>query len=277
MRKDGFLLREFHGTRYYSCRALETLPRVCHGFSTRTGGIAAIHHSSLNLGYTSWDSIERVDENRRRLLSALNLEDSHLATLSQVHSNRVYIIEDNPGEGNQPQGDALATGVEDIALAVQTADCLPVLIADPVKRAVAAVHSGWRGTLARVLPQTMFEMEKAFGSRPSDLIVAVGPGIRACCFEVGPEVADLFERDYMGCSLVGPVQGRTGKYLLDLSKALDVQMDLAGVPAENRYDLGVCTRCRTDMFFSYRAEGPAAGRMMAVIGLKGRYPIALNI
>jgi YfiH family protein len=270
MRKDGFLLREFHGIRYYSCRALEALQCVCHGFSTRTGGSAGVHHSSLNLGYTSWDSIKRVDENRRRFLSALNLGDSHLATLSQVHSNRVYIIEDNSVEGNRPQGDALATGMEDIALAVQTADCLPILIADPVKRAVAAVHSGWRGTLERVLLQTILEMERAFDSRPSDLIVAVGPGIRACCFEVGPEVADLFDKDYALCKLVHPAEGRPGKYFLDLSKALEVQMDLAGIQARNRYDLGACTRCGAAEFFSYRAEGSAAGRMMAVIGIKSR-------
>ena len=268
MRKDGFIHREFHGIRYYSCRALEALPRVCHGFSTRTGGIAADHHSSLNLGYTSWDSIERVDENRRLFLSALNLGDSHLATLSQVHSNRVHIIEDNPGEGNRLQGDALATRMENTALAVQTADCLPILLADPVRRAVAAVHSGWRGTLERVLLQTILEMERAFDSSPSDLIVAVGSGIRACCFEVGPEVADLFEKDYTGCKLVHPAEGRPGKFFLDLSKALEVQMDLAGIRVENRYDLGACTRCGADKFFSYRAEGPAAGRMMAVIGIK---------
>jgi YfiH family protein len=269
---DGFILHDFHGIRYYSCRALETLPRVCHGFSTRWGGFAAAGESPLNLGYASWDSVERVEGNRQRFLSALNLGDSRLATLSQVHSNRVYIIDDNHGDGNRPQADALATRGEGIALAVQTADCLPVLIADPVKRAVAAVHSGWRGTLARVLLQTIFEMEKAFDSRPSDLIVAVGPGIRACCFEVGPEVADLFEKDYAPSKLLRPAEGWPGKHFLDLSKALEAQMDLAGVQVENRYDLGACTRCGADRFFSYRAEGSAAGRMMAVIGIrKGIY------
>ena len=266
MRKDGFVLREFRGVRYYSCTAFDQIPHLHHGFSTRARGVSVSGESSLNLGYTSWDSIARVNENRRRFLSALNLENSSLATLRQVHSNRVLIIKDNRGEWNQSEGDALATGTGDIVLGVQIADCVPILIADPAGRAVAAVHSGWRGTLARVLLQTIIEMQKAFGSKPSNLLVAAGPGIRACCFEVGPEVANLFESAYSKAHHATPAEGRPGKYLLDLYKALEIQLDLAGVRVENRHDLGACTRCRTNEFFSYRAEGPASGRLMAAIG-----------
>jgi len=267
MRKDGFILREFCGIRYYSCKAFEHIPHLFHGFSTRACSVPGSGEFSLNLGYTPWDSIERVNKNRRHFLAALNLADSALATLRQVHSNRVHIIEDNGGEWNQSEGDALATGIEDVALAVQIADCVPILIADPVKHAVAAVHSGWRGTLSRVLSQTILEMKNAFDSSPSDLLVAVGPGIRACCFEVGPEVAELFENNYPAAHLSRPADGRPGKHFLDLHKALDIQLDLAGVQVESRFDLGACTRCHADEFFSYRAEGPASGRMMAVIGI----------
>jgi hypothetical protein len=267
MRKDGFLLREFQGVRYYSCKAFEDVPFLRHGFSTRSRG-SADTESSFDLGYSSRDSIDRVNENRRQFLSALKFEGSHLSTLRQVHSNRVYIIENNRGEGNQPEGDALATRGEKVALAVQVADCLPILIADPVRHAVAAVHSGWRGTRLRVLLQTILQMEKSFGSIPSDLLVAVGPGIRACCFEVGAEVAELFEREYPDSHLAEPVAGRPGKHRLDLARALEVQLDLAGIRPENRHDLGACTRCTLDRFFSYRAEGSHAGRMMAVIGMK---------
>jgi polyphenol oxidase len=268
MKTKGFVVRERQGIRYFSCEAFDPVARLCHGFSTRDGGLPASAGSSFNLGYTSWDSIERVNENRRRFLSALNLEDSHLSTLRQVHSNRVYIIEDYSDEGNQLQGDALATGRENIALAVQVADCLPILIADPVKRAVAAVHSGWRGALSHILRHTILEMERTFGSRPPDLLVAIGPGIRACCFEVGAEIADRFEKEYSGIRLVAPSKTDTGKYYVDLARALEVQLELAGVRAENRYDIGACTRCKPEIFFSYRAEGPASGRMMAVIGFQ---------
>jgi polyphenol oxidase len=268
MRKDGFILRESQGILYYSCRAFESLPHVRHGFSTRRGGASG--ECSFDLGSLFLNSPERINENRRRFLSVLHLEDARLITLRQVHSNHVCIIEDISGPGEPIKGDALAAGIADAALAVQIADCLPVLIADPVNHAIAAVHSGWKGTLSRILLQTIFEMQRAFGSNPAQLLIAVGPGIRACCFEVGTEVAILFKEAYPGVRLAMPLPACPGKYLLDLCKALDVQLDLAGIPQENRHDLNACTRCKTGEFFSYRAEGQAAGRMMAVIGISSR-------
>jgi YfiH family protein len=270
MIENDFILRQSNGVFYYSCCAFESLPRIFHGFSTRRGGAPDGAECSLNLGASSWDSAARVQVNRRRFLSALNFETAYLATLHQIHSNRVHIIEDIPSQRNQSDGDALTTRIENVALAIQIADCLPILIADPVNHAVAAVHSGWRGTLSRVLLSTIREMQRAFNSNPARLLVAVGPGIRSCCFEVGPEVAGPFEREYPGISLAKELKDRRGKYLLDLCGALHVQLDLAGVPTPNRYDLDVCTCCNTHEFFSHRAEGPAAGRMMAVIGNRGR-------
>jgi YfiH family protein len=267
MRRAGFVLRESQGIPYYSCRAFESLPHLRHGFSTRHGGLSSRGECSLNLSNSSWDSPERVHENRRRFLSALHFEKACLATLRQVHSNRVYIIEDASGQWNQSRGDALATRIENVALAVQIADCLPILIVDPGRNAVAAVHSGWRGTLSQVLFQTIRKMQQAFGSNPAELRAAIGPGIRSCCFEVGPEVAALFDEEYPGRLLAKPAKNRRGKYFLDLGEALDIQLDLAGVLPENRYDMSICTCCNTNEFFSYRAEGPASGRMMAVIGI----------
>jgi YfiH family protein len=263
----GFILREFRRIPYYSCFAFEALPHLHHGFSTRRGGAPDLKENSLNLSETLWDSPARVNENRNRLLSALHLADAPLITLRQVHSNRVHIIEDISAQWNLAEGDAIATRVESIALAVKTADCLPVLIADPANNAIAAAHSGWRGTLSRILLCTIREMQWAFGSDPSQLLAAIGPGIRACCFEVGRDVADLFKNEYPGCCSANVTAGHGKKYLLDLGKVLDMQMNLAGIRPENRYDLGACTCCNTHEFFSHRAEGPAAGRMMSVIGL----------
>ena len=236
---------------------------------SRAGSGSAV--SSLNLGYRPWDLVERVNENRRQFLSAVGLGDATLATLHQVHSNRVLIIEDSRGEWNQPEGDALITAAEGVALAVQVADCLPVLIADPVKRAIAAVHSGWRGTLSGVLTQTIREMEKVFGSRAQDLTVAIGPGIRQCCFEVGSDVADLFEKKYPASGLATPARS-PDKFFLDLPRTLDIQLDMAGVQERNRHDMVACTRCRAGEFFSHRAEGSTSGRMMALIGILERHP-----
>jgi len=272
MSETSFILRKLHGVPYYVCRALERLPHIRHGFSTRHGGVSSDNGSdsaghTLNLSDTSWDSPDHIQENRRRFLSALNLEKSHLTTLRQVHSNRVHIIKEISGRWNRPEGDALCTQAENVALAVQTADCVPVLIADPLQHAVAAVHSGWRGTLAGVLLKTIEQMQLTFGSDPASLLLAIGPGIRACCFQVGPEVAGPFEKQYPGCSLTKPAQRHPEKRFLDLIKALEMQMNLVGVRPENCYDSGICTCCNTDNFFSYRAEGSASGRMMALIAL----------
>jgi YfiH family protein len=266
VRRNTFTRREEQGIPFYSCCAFEELPGLYHGFSTRHGpaSISAQYH--FDLSHSTCDSPLRVIKNRRRFLSALNLGNVPLATLRQVHSNRVYIIKDISDQWNQPEGDALTTWVEGVALAVQTADCFPILIADPARKAVAAVHSGWRGTLSRILTVTVHEMQNAFHSDPKELLFAIGPGIRACCLEVGNEVMELFEREFPDAGLTKPKNPLTGKYLLDLSKALDIQLDQVGTRPENRYDLGACTRCNTHEFFSYRAEGDHAGRMMAVIG-----------
>jgi hypothetical protein len=266
MTGTGFILRELQGIPYYSCLAFEALPHLGHGFSTRRGGVRDVSECSLNLSESPWDSPARVNENRSRLLSALHLAGAPLITLRQVHSNRVHIIEEISAQWNGVEGDALATRVENIALAVKTADCMPVLIADPVTKAVAAVHSGWRGTLSGILLCTIREMRRAFGSDPAHLLAAIGPGIRACCYEVGSDVAGLFRTDYPGTCWESPGEGHRGKYFLDLPKVLDAQMNLAGMQPENRFDLSLCTCCHTSEFFSHRAEGAAAGRMMSVIG-----------
>jgi YfiH family protein len=270
MSNDDFILREIQGIPYYSCRIFESLPRLRHGFSTRHdrhGGTSGFKEDSLNLSDAAWDSPERVRENQRRFLSAVQLEAASLFTLNQVHSNQVHIVNDVCGLWNPVEGDALITQAENAALAIKVGDCLPVLIADPAHAAVAAVHSGWRGTLSGILPHTIREMRKAFNSHPSELHIAIGPGIRSCCFEVGPEVACRFDEGFPGAHLAKPIDILPGKFHLDLSRALEIQLDHAGVPQENCHDLGACTCCNTKDFFSYRAEGAASGRMMAVIGI----------
>jgi len=137
---------------------------------------------------------------------------------------------------------------------------------DPICRAVAAVHSGWRGTLSGILPQTITEMQRAFASKPADLLVAVGPGIRNCCFEVETDVTEPFLKEYDCADMIRPIQDRPGKYLLDLCGILDMQMDAVGILPDKRFDSCACTVCNPDLFFSYRAQGKASGRMMAVIG-----------
>jgi YfiH family protein len=233
-----------------------------HGFSTRRGGTTP--EGSLNLGYLDWDTRKRVNENRRRFLSALGLGHASMATLAQVHSDQVHIITGDKNQWNRPpEGDALLTRESGIALAVRVADCLPILLTDPDKRAIGAFHAGWRGILAHILVKTVNRMRDAFGSDPARMVVAVGPGIRSCCMEVGPEVACLFDREFPNRTLS---RSRKGEAMLDLQQALEADRAEAGIDRENFFDLGLCTRCNPEEFYSYRGEGEASGRMMAAIG-----------
>lgn len=252
------------GIRFYCSRALEELPFLRHGFSTRHGGVSP--RDSLNLGSVPWDAAECVEENRRRFLTALGLKAESLATLSQIHSDRAHILEEKPVQWNRhTQGDALITGRRGAALGIQVADCFPLLMADTLTETVAAIHAGWRGTLSRIASKTVERMAASCGSRAANLLVAIGPGIRSCCFEVGPEVSDAFEKEFPGAKLAHAASGAQGKYHVDLCQALGIQLADAGVPSDQVYDLGACTRCQQDQFFSFRGEGPESGRMLAVI------------
>jgi YfiH family protein len=196
-------------------------------------------------------------------------------------------------QGRLPPGDALLTDQPGILLSVQTADCLPILLVDPSHRAVAAVHAGWRGLLQRIAEKTVGEMQRAFHLRPEELRAAIGPSIRACCYEVGQEVVEMFRGRFTGsegyfgkpsdegAKRIAPkpqhplATGRTppfhGSYgaapaHLDLVAIARDQLQNAGLRSESIYVADFCTACRTDLFFSHRKEG-ATGRMMAVIGM----------
>lgn len=176
---------------------------------------------------------------------------ARLATAKQVHSNHVLVFH---AEGRHGEGDALISNEAGIGLAIRTADCLPILIADPKNRAVAAVHAGWRGVVCEVMAKAVEAMTQHFGSRPGDLVVAIGPGIGPCCFEVGPEVAVQF--------------GLSGRTKVDLAETTRRQLRRNGVSAGQICSSGLCTYCDAKLFESYRRDREAAGRMTAMILVK---------
>lgn len=182
-----------------------------------------------------------------------------LASAKQIHSGRCLYA---AAPGRLGEADALITDRPGLLLGVRTADCLPLLVADPEHRAVAAIHAGWRGIVAGILAEVLREMAERFGSRPQTLLVAVGPAIGACCYEVGPEVASQFrtlfpEREDLG-----------GRTRLDLAEAARRQLRAAGVGDERLAVAGICTRCRAEEFYSWRRDGPRTGRMLSVIGIR---------
>jgi polyphenol oxidase len=200
--------------------ALDDLPWLQHGFGTR--------------------------------LSAEWPNTTNLATAKQIHSDRVLLVESS---GPQGEGDALISNLPGICLAIRTADCLPILLADPVNRAVAAIHAGWRGVVSEIAPKAIEAMRRQFGTKPSDLVIAIGPGIGACCFEVGPEVAVQF--------------GLSGRTKIDLVETVCRQLGRNGVKAGQISTAGLCSYCDPELLESYRRDREAAGRMVAMIGLAG--------
>lgn len=269
--------------------AFSKLPWLVHGFSTISGGVSELDGAKvLNLGFTEWDARENVLENRRRFQAALGSEAAKmpLMALKQIHSDVIHVVEAAPGE--PCRGDASITNRPGLLLAVQTADCVPILLADTKKRAVAAIHAGWRGTLARIVTKTIGAMQMQFGTKAGHLLAAIGPCIGPCCYEVGTEVATQFVSQFEDApsyfdelrtgdepnplqwlNMMPPGHQPPPKnVLLDLRKANRSQLLAAGVNAENIHTLDLCTACRPDLLFSYRKQGAATGRLMAAIALK---------
>jgi polyphenol oxidase len=260
---------------------------LLHGFSTRRGGVSSLNGQSvLNLGFTGWDARENVLENRRRFQCSLSTSPFPLVCLRQVHSDVIQVLDSAPSEPRR--GDACITDRPGLLLAVQTADCVPILLVDPQKRAIAAVHAGWRGTLQRILAKTVGAMQMHFGSDPRSLLAAIGPCIGPCCYEVGTDVAAQFLSQFPDASSYFD-EPRTGDepnplqwlnkmppghqpppkgVFLDLRKANRSQLLAAGLRRQNISTSGLCTACRPDLFFSYRKQGGETGRQMAAMALR---------
>lgn len=204
-----------------------------------------------------------VEDQRGRFQAAVGMEAWPLLHLNQVHSNFVHWISDNAVLNEPVEGDAVGTALPGVALGVATADCVPVLMADREGRAVATAHAGWRGTSEAVVRKTVEAIVSKSGLRAGDLQVAMGPHIGVCCMEVGEDVFDWFSEPEI-------FERRTGRVRphLDLGKANRLQLIAAGVPEENIQVSTLCTRCRDDLFHSYRRDGASAGRMLALIGIR---------
>jgi len=234
-----------------------------HGFTTRAGGVSAPPFDSLNLGGKWGDPPENVRENRRRLLQATRARAVHFA--SQVHGAEVALVRgaDDPSATAGRRADAVCSDVPDLAVAVLVADCVPAVLVDPRTGAFAAVHAGWRGTVAGVLGATVAAMASAFGARPHDLRAALGPAIGACCFEVGPEVSAAFAA--LGAEVV--LDARPGgKPHVDLRRAQRLQLERAGLDPAAIDVLDACTRCDPEnRFFSYRRDQGRTGQHVAFV------------
>jgi polyphenol oxidase len=273
---------------------LSTLPWLAHAFSTRLGGVSRVYGgNALNLGFTKQDSRAAVERNRELFLAKLGVAHRGkrwpLITLRQIHSDLIHRVDSIP---EQPLvGDGMITDTPGLILAVQTADCLPVILVDRKRGAVGVFHAGWRGTVKRIVEKGVGEMRRYFRSEPRNLRAAIGPGIQVCCYEVGEEVRAKFEMQFAYAEslfrevkesdpvrekypllfLTARAPGHSElpvKLFLDLVEANRRQLLDAGVAATNIDTSFPCTACHTDLLFSYRAEKGVTGRMMAVAGIR---------
>lgn len=281
--------------RVLRAKPFARIPWLVHGFSTRLGGASQAfgRKGDLNLGFTPGDARSAVERNRALFLDALAARTAGrrwpVVTLKQVHSDAIHLIERVPS--SPLAGDGLLTRLPGLLLAIQTADCLPVLLVDPENRAVGAFHAGWRGTVARVVEKGVGRMRKAFGSDPAKLLAAIGPGARACCYEVGRELRDRFESQFgyaaelfqdgyksdpvrekypllfLTARAPGHSEQIGPRLHLDLALANRRQLEQAGLPPAHIADLGHCTVCRPKLLFSYRREKGETGRLWGAIGI----------
>ncbi len=294
---------------------LSALPWLVHGFSTRAGGFSrAYGKDDLNLGFTKDDSRAAVERNRAAFLRAIGAcrdgrpfdklrAGSRLSgrakldgaagwpmiTVQQIHSDIIHCVD---AISHAPLiGDGLITATPNLLLAIQTADCLPVILVDTKHKAVGVFHAGWRGTVKRIVEKGVGEMFRCFGSRARDLKAAIGPGVQGCCYEVGEEVRTKFESQFAYAARLfrevkdsDPVREKypllfltarapghselPKKIFLDLVEANHQQLLAAGVPKKNIEASPLCTNCHPELLFSYRSEKGKTGRMMGVAGIR---------
>ena len=302
--RDDFRIISRGGTTWLECASLARLPWLVHAFSTRLldperffglfgqdefslAGLRQTHSADVfRVGRRADGAIEYGSPGCPTILGSSPPVTPHPTRARGPASRRA-------DEGSRPAGDALLTDQPGLLLSVRAADCMPILVADTRRRAIAAVHAGWRGALQRIVEKAVGEMRRAFDSDPADLVAAIGPSIRACCYEVGPEVVDAFrgrfrasDDFFQACAADETARVRALRSLpflsakppardpedapsvhLDLIAVARHELETAGLRPSGIHVAPFCTACRTDLFYSFRKEGSRAGRMIAVIGI----------
>ncbi|MBR5524773.1 MAG: peptidoglycan editing factor PgeF [Clostridia bacterium] len=257
---------------YYSFPALDSIPFVRHGFSTRLGGVSEGVFSSMNLSFTREDDPAAVSENFRRICAAMGVAYEDVVISAQTHTTNLYnVTAADRGRGvTRERGytdvDGLITDQPGVVLCTQYADCVPLFFADPVRRVVATSHAGWRGTAEGIAARTVERMVGDYGCHPEDVVVGIGPSIGHCCFEVDTPVYDAFCKVPVfdeGCFTAHPGD----KFHIDLWEVNRRYLLQAGVLPEHVTVTDLCTRCYPDVFWSHRATGGVRGSLAAFIAM----------
>ncbi len=272
--KETFVKNEKNGLVYFTVPAFARTGLVLHAFSGRTGGVSEGAYESLNLSILTDDKLENVWENRRRMVDVLGVEAGAIVGAHQVHKDKVYrVLARDKGLGAFdpdtviPATDALTTNEPGILLMAFFADCVPLFFLDPVRKAVAVAHAGWKGTVAGIAAKTVNVMKEEYGTHPQDLLAAVGPSIGPCHYQVdAPVIAEFKKRHPLNWEAFFSNLTKDGYGQLNLWEANLWQLLAAGLRKENVTVASLCTYCRPECFFSHRRG--MAGRHAAMIMLK---------
>ena len=268
-------LREQAGVPFFVFPSIEKTGAVVHGFSTRLGGVSEGIFSSMNVSFTRGDREEAVRENYRRLGAAMGFSCENLVCTDQTHTVNLRVVtEEDRGKGfvcpkDYTDIDGLVTDVPGLVLAAFYADCVPLYLVDPVRRCIGLSHAGWRGTVGKIGKKTVELMREQYGSRPEDLVAAIGPSICQSCYEVSKDVIEKFQEAFderFWPELFYEKGG--GKYQLNLWRANELGFLEAGVRAEGIAAAGVCTCCNPGLLFSHRASRGRRGNLGAFLMLK---------
>ncbi len=261
---DSFKMAERGAVRYLVSERLNACDGIQHAFLTRWGGASRGPFSNLNFSTRVGDQPDQVAQNRTLLTARFDLP--RLFTMHQVHGDRVLVLKEpaTVPASESAEADAVITAIPGIAIGIKTADCVPILIADPCRRVIGAIHAGWRSTAMRIAAKTVETLRTECGSDPADLLAAIGPCIGPCCYEVDQTVhggmADA-EADHAFVST------GNGKWRLDLAAVNRRQLMTAGLHPSRIHTAELCTACHTDLFFSHRGERGNTGRQYNFIRL----------
>lgn len=257
----------------YTFPLIEQCGMAKHAFTTRLGGVSKGIFSTLNLSFSRGDERSAVEENYRRLARALGVDYGSFVLSDQTHTTNVIRV----GKADAGNGilreqkyrdvDGMITNEEGVTLVTFHADCVPLFFADPVHRAIGLSHSGWRGTAGRIGQATLEAMRREFGTNPKDVVCAIGPSICKNCYEVGADVANVFEREFSAYKKDVLEEKGGGKYQLDLWRANEIVLLEAGVPSFRISVTTVCTCCNPGLLFSHRASMGKRGNLAAILAL----------
>ena len=273
--KNRMQVRTKNGVTYLVYPEFEKTEGIVHGFSTRLGGVSEGVLESMNLSFTRGDEPERVQENYRRIADAIGFSVEDIVMSDQTHTTNVRVVtEKDRGKGmtiprDYTDVDGMVTNVPGMVLATFYADCVPLYFVDPVHRAVGLSHSGWRGTVGKIGKVTVRKMTEIYGTKPENVIAAIGPSICQGCYEVSEDVIDqfreAFDRLYWKKLFY---EKKNGKYQLNLWEANHCILKEAGIREENILMPGICTCCNPKFLFSHRASHGKRGNLAAFLGIR---------